>query len=412
MMTGDRTAASPALFNALYAVAHVGAFFCFVPLLSLILPQQVVLLSRGDATTSLSWVLLVGGIASSLANIAAGWCSDRLADRRGSRIAMIGYGLAATGFSYVLLAKAGTFAELLIAFILFQIAFNTLFSPLIALPSDHVADQDKGRVFGWMSLAMPLAQCAVIALAWSSADTMAMRLAVVGVAAILLILPFIFFGPGLVAHRPVPADRATVPAVAVGQGRRIVTDFAYAWISRFLIQCSAVAVGSYLFMHLSRLSLVQRGGASVQDTLGNLILISLSGAVITGLFVGFWSDRTGRRLPFLRATATLVGVGCIIMAISGDWRWTAVGYGLFTIGLSGFLTIDGAMIAEIVGKGGLRGTRLGVVNLTNTLPAIFVPLLSLTLGSMISFSTATLYGLVAAGSMCCLIFIGRIKSIL
>lgn len=410
-MTAPVTTGAAARFQALYAIAHIGAFVCFVPLINLLLPQRALQLAPGHGVDTLSWALLAGGVAASIANVAAGWLSDRLAAGPGGRFPLLTAGLIATCASYTLIALARQPVALIIAFILFQIAFNLLFAPLVALAADHVADAQKGRLFGWLSMAMPLAQCFVTLLLWSPVDGLASRLVVVAVAAGGLILPLCLFGRRLAGPVIDRSDGATPAPAPAAPAAALARDFAYAWVSRLFIQCGGFAVGAYLFVHLSLLQPDGRDGATAQDIYGNLILISLAGSLVAGLVSGIWSDRSGRRLPFLYATAALVGTGSLILAVGSHWLWLAVGYALFTIGLTAFLTIDGAMITQIVGRGGWRGTRLGIVNLTNTLPAIIVPALSILLAAVVASTTVPLFLLVAAGSCISILCLARISTI-
>jgi MFS family permease len=411
-MTASVRPQSTKTFHALYALANIGAFVAFVPLINLMLPQRAMELSSTNGLDILSWVLLAGGVASSVSNIGAGWVSDLLIDRTGSRIPMIGVGLVATAFSYAALAMADNLGALIGAFILFQFAFNVMFSPLVALASDHVPDSDKGQLFGYLSLAMPLAQCAVMFLAWSQVATMPGRLLLVAILVGSLTLPMCVWGRRAAGPRmDAQLVHGAAGDVLSGPSGRLGRDFGYAWISRFFIQCCGVAVGSYLFIHLSLLGNAERGGASAEDIFGSFMLVSLTGSLFVGLIAGAWSDRVGRRLPFLRFATLLVGAGCLLMALGDHWLLLAFGFAVFTVGLTGFLTIDSAMIAQIVGQRNLRGVRLGVVNLTNTIPAICVPALSLMLDATSASTTSALFLCMAVGTLVALACVARIRSV-
>ena len=53
-------------------------------------------------------------------------------------------------------------------------------------------------------------------------------------------------------------------------------------------------------------------------------------------------------------------------------------YVLFHAGLTAFLSVDSAMVTQLIGDSPRRGELLGFMNLTNTLPAIIVPSITLT----------------------------------
>lgn len=409
-MTTEGGGARLPVFAAVYLAATFGAFLCFIPLIGLILPQRVSELAPAGSVDALSRILFAGGIASSLGNIVGGWSSDRLVHRHGTRFPLIGVGLVATLVSFAAMAMAASTAALLFAFVVFQLAFNLLFAPLVAVASDHVADAHKGRLFGWLSLGMPAAQGVTTLLALSSVEGIGARLALMGMLVAISLMPLLVIGPRVAGARIAPrfhmmSDPAQQPS---GQ---LTRSFAYAWISRFLIQCSGVAVGSYLLIHLQTLSSDLPTAASADEVYGRILAWSLVGATLTGPLAGYLSDRTGYRLALLLLAILLVAAGCGVIATAGNADGVAVGYCVFAIGLSGFLALDGAIIAQIVGQGDARGTMLGVLNLTNTLPAILVPALLIVMGGVNRASTTTLFWMIAGAALLGLASASRINSI-
>jgi MFS family permease len=366
-------------FGLLYAIANVGVFIGFIPLITLILPQRAIDIAPDGAARLLSQTLLIGGIASSIANIGAGWLSDRTVVRQGSRIPLVGVGLILTFASLILLAQVTDAIELIASFILFQCAFNTLFSPFNALATDHIADDVKGRIFGWLSLGLPLSQIVVLALVWQRLDRSGGWLWVIILCVTLLLIPLLTVGRSLAGRRLI-SDMVPDPlhnqlsTVIVQQLRH---DFIYAWLGRFFIQCAAVASGSFMLIHLSALSPQARGGATANELYGIITVISLSAGLSIGPLVGIWSDRCRRRRAFLLLAALFVATGFAVMSWANGVVFLVAGFALFAIGFSGFLTIDGAVIAEIVGHREYRASQLGVINLSNTLPTMVVPGLSL-----------------------------------
>jgi MFS family permease len=404
---------SSSRFGLLYATANVGAFICFIPLVTLILPQRAIEIAPDAAVKLLSWTLLVGGIASSIANISAGWLSDRLIARQGSRMPLVGVGLALTMVSLAALSVMTSAAGLILCFIFFQFAFNTLFSPFNTLAADHIPDRDKGRIFGWLSLGLPLSQIVVLGLVWLRLDAPETRLGAVACSAALLLMPLLIFGRRIAGNRIAAATRtvSALPAQRAAIDQQLRRDFGFAWVGRFFIQCAAVGAGAFMLIHLSTVLAAGRGGAIIDDLFGTITFISLGTGLSVGLLVGIWSDRSGRRRPFIYFASLLVAIGFLTMSLAVSWVALVAGYSLFAIGFAGFLTIDGAIIAEIVGNGEDRARRLGVINLSNTLPTIFVPGLSLTIERFGATPTPTLFACIAAGALISAWSTSRIRSI-
>lgn len=395
-------------FIALYALANVGAFLCFVPLIGLFLPQRALAIAPDTGVRLLSWILLAGAIGSSLANLAGGWISDRLIRRHGSRLPMVSAGLAMTLASFVALALAATPWMLMAAFLLFQICFNMLFAPFNALAADHIDDAMKGRAFGLLSLALPCAQLSVVAIVGLEIQGMAERLALVGLLVAAAILPLLLVGKAAAGPVIEAAPRAENWPSAIEPEVGLKADFVRAWIARLLIQCAAVAGGSYLLVHLAQAG---RAGREAETWFAALSLIALIIGPLVGLLVGRWSDALTRRRPFLWVTALLVMLGAATLGLSQGWPAVAAGYAIFAIGLTGFITIDGALIAQLVGQRGKRGMRLGLMNLTNTLPALLVPIVALLANQEGEGVTELLFLAVAAGASIAAILVAKIKTI-
>lgn len=383
-------------FVLLYALANFGALLCFVPLIGLFLPQRAMMLAPDHGVRLISWILLWGAVGSSIANFAAGWMSDRLMNRHRSRLPMVAAGLLATLASFAALAAAATPQALVLAFLLFQICFNLLFSPFNALATDHVRDAMKGRVFGLLSLGLPLAQLAIVAIVALGVREMPMRLLLIAGVVSVTILPLLVLGRSA-AGPPIPPRATSNSAVGVaGLFGTLTRDFALAWAGRLLVQCTAVAMSSYLLVHLSDPA---RAGGRAESWFSALALTALVSGLLVGVIIGRWSDKMARRRLFLQATTLLVALGCALVGLGYSWAATASGYALFAVGLTGFLTVDGAVVAELVGREGDRGAQLGIMNLTNTLPALIVPLLALLLDGAGLDVTVWLFLCLSAGAI-------------
>ncbi len=407
-MSGREVVPGANRFVLLYALANFGALLCFVPLIGLFLPQRAMMLAPDQGVRLISWILLWGAIGSSIANFVAGWVSDRLMSRHGGRLPMVAAGLLATIASFGALAAAATPQALVLAFLLFQICFNLLFSPFNALATDHVPDTMKGRVFGLLSLGLPLAQLAIVAIVALGIRDMPSRLLLIAIAVSVTILPLLIFGRSAAGPLIPPRDTASIAVGVASRFGNLTRDFALAWSGRLLVQCTAVATSSYLLVHLSD---PVRAGDRAESWFSALALTALVSGLLVGVVIGRWSDKMARRRVFLQATALLVAFGCALVGVGYSWATTASGYALFAVGLTGFLTIDGAVVAELIGREGDRGAQLGIMNLTNTLPALVVPLLALLLDSAGLDVTVWLFLCLSAGAIVTAVLASMMRTI-
>jgi predicted MFS family arabinose efflux permease len=108
-------------------------------------------------------------------------------------------------------------------------------------------------------------------------------------------------------------------------------------------------------------------------------------AVIIALLVGRWSDRHDRPLTPLIYAALAAAMGLGIMAAADGIALAIVGYALFGMAGSVFLAIHSSQTLRVLPNPSRRGRDLGVFNLTNTVPSIVMPWLTLALVPVYGF---------------------------
>ncbi len=398
-------------FVFLYFLANLGLFIAFVPVLTLLLPEQVARLAPGDEIAAISWLLLMGAIVASAANIIAGLCSDHSLKHFGSRYPVATAGLIATLGSYVLLSLAANLLQLALALALFQTALNFLFSPLAALLADQIPDHVKGKVSGIVALCLPAASLTLSLLVLVPGDTQSHRYLVLGLIVALLVTPLLVSGrnPG---NSPVKQPDEAEHKTGTHFSSR---DFLLSWTARLLVQIAGATMFGYSYFYIASL-LLNTAAATPAEIRLSVSLFALGASICSigaGLAAGILSDRTGRRLPFLIGAAALLGISTLTLALTANWWLALVAYSLFSIGLTGFLTVETAMVAQIVGKHPRPATALGIMNLTNTLPAALAPAISLILAKSAPASNAIswLLALSAMGAAVAMVIISKIRSV-
>lgn len=358
----------------LYSLAYLGAFFAFIPLLILLLPRRVEAIAGHSDLPALSWLLLIGGVVASIAHILAGMWSDHWLARHGSRRSLIAMGVVAMLLAYVGLGNADNLILLGAALVFFQLALNLAFAPLGALLADYIPDARKGRIAGRLNATLPISIAAVSLLSWLyPRDNDAAFFAIGGVAA-LLILPLLIqwpFGELQKQEAPTPLHSGVIP-----RPRR---DFAIAAMARLLVQLGAVVMTSYLYAYLASVD-AAGNNSDISDTtsaIGWLSLVAAAAAIIASIASGLFSDlRRNRRLP-LAISGVMIAAALLILSLLPSWPFLILAFALFHAALASFLSLDAALVAQIVSGNKHRGGLLGVMNLTNTLPSIIAPIAAL-----------------------------------
>lgn len=359
----------------LLILAVFGLHMAFMPVLVLLLPRRMATLFDLHAASALSWLLLGGAPTASVANIAAGLLGDRWAGRFGSRRSLIAIGLAALICSYGFLALAVELGWLILAIIAFQIGLNLTLSPTMALLADHIASSRKGAVAGWMGAALPFSALATTALGLAfpvDANGAFFATAVIVALCVSPLLVFWGFAPVTVSA-PL---RRSIP----NRGKALsVRNLSLLWLARALAQLAACFVLYYLFLQIT--SLITGDTAwrdhSATRVISVLSLASAAIAMPAAVIGGRVSDGLRARQKGMAVAALVMSLSLLVLASDLSPTLFGSAFIVFQLGLSVYLSVDTAFVAQLIGHHPRRGAIPGVLNLTNTLPAIFAPLLTL-----------------------------------
>lgn len=381
-VTGDQATGGGARrgmgFILLVALANAGGVIAFLPLLSLLLPVRIAEIA-GEARIGLfTATVIAGAIAASLSNIAFGWASDRTRARGGGRRRWVIVGLILLALSFAAVALAQTAAAIILAIILFQIAVNALLAPLFAIMADEVPGTQMGLAGGLIALGSPLASAVgavMIALALPGAGA---QLAFIVAMVLICVVPLLRV-PSVVAA---PVASATPPRLA---GR----DLAVAWLSRLLVQIAGNVLSLYLVYYFVSID-PDLSAAKQVGPIGQLMTIAYLLPLPVAVLLGRWSDRVGRRKPFLVAAAGVAALGLLGLAVARDWSVAASAFALYAMGSSVFLSIHSGFAMQLLPSAANRGRDLGLINLTNTLPALIGPALAWALSTPRDFGPVML----------------------
>ena len=365
-------------FILLVALANAGGVIAFLPLLSLLLPVKIAEIA-GEARIGLfTATVIAGALAASLSNIAFGWASDRSLARGGQRRPWVVLGLALLAMSFAAVALAHTPATIVVAIILFQIAVNAVLSPLFAIMADEVPGAQMGLAGGLIALGSPLASAVGALMIGIDLTDAGAQLGFVLAAVLICVVPLL----------RVPAR--LVPAGAIDALPRLLgRDLAIAWISRLLVQVAGNVLSLYLLYYFASID-PDTSAAKHAGPIGQLMTIAYLLPLPVAVLLGRWSDRIGRRKPFLLAAAIVAALGLLGLAVARDWTIAAPAFALYAMGSSVFLSIHSGFAMQLLPSAAHRGRDLGLINLTNTLPALLGPALAWALATPRDFGAVML----------------------
>ncbi len=388
MAEAGAPASQSARFLILYAMAAAGGAVAYVPLLTVLLPVRVSLLAGDQDVVWLSYLTFGGAIAASLANIAFGWLSDVTGHRR--RWIVTGLGLSST--MLILIGRAETFESLIGFIILWQIGLNLMLAPLAAWAGDCVPDHQKGTLGGLLAFSPAIGALAGSFVTFPELALPETRLTLVAGIVAAMVLPALLFG----RPKPMPQLMEPIEGPAAHSEKRSSTRTVIAamWSARLLVQIAEAALFAFLFIWLRSISSTFRDSDAA-----TVFSIALCVAVPIAMIAGRLSDRLNRPIAPLVIFVSLGALGLWIMAVSTTLTNAIVGYLIFGITTTVFLALHSSQTLRVLPRPQNRGRDLGLFNLTNTVPSLIMPWLTLLLVPSFGFSGLfVLLGLLTAAA--------------
>lgn len=354
----------PGWFLALFALAAAGGAVAYVPLLTVLLPQRIAELQGSEDVAALAQVTFLGAVMASLANIAVGWLSDRSRVRRPWIVA----GLVLSNLLLLAVGTAQSVMQIIALVMVWQVALNLMLSPLMAWAGDCFPDTQKGVLGGALALAPALGALAGSLVTHVGLVAPGARLLVVAGLVSALVLPAVLLGKGRV--RPqlmVPVSRPAGPVRARGVVARM-------WTARLLVQVAEGGMFAFLLYWLRSIA-----PGYPENAAANIFSLVLVGAVPLSLWLGRWSDRHARPVRPLVASALLCAIGLLVMAAAQTLAQAMAGYVLFGLAAAIFLALHASQTLRVLPAPRHRGRDLGLFNLTNTVPGMVMPWLTVLL---------------------------------
>lgn len=340
---------------------------------TLLTKQVENLVGANHVVESMIVVSTAGAICAMIAQPIAGQVSDRTRSRFGRRAPWMILGVIVGAVGLIGLAGLGSsVAGITIAWCVVQIAYNFVQGPVSAILPDRVPLNRRGTfssIFGFGLLAGSTVGGIVGAQFLGMIPVAYLLFAVlVGIAIVL----FVIFNPD---H-----DNRNEPKPPLNLSEFLHTfwvnpikhpDFFWAFLGRLLLYTGYFAVIGYQLLLLQHY--LKLNATEVVTMLSTMPLVSLACMVISIWIGGPWSDRIGRRKPFVFVSSALMAIALLVPLFMP----TIPGWIIFTIlmglGFGMFQSVDTALMSQVLPSSESFGKDLGVVNIAATLPQVLAP---------------------------------------
>lgn len=362
----------PARWVAFLTLASIGLWAGFFGPIQVLLAQQAEAIDADAKKQILSLVLGLGAATSVVCNPVFGAFSDRTTLRMGRRLPWVIGGAAGGALSLLVLGAADSVAVMAIGWCGVQAALNAMLAAVTATVPDQVPVAARGRVGGVLAIAQTVGVVAGTGIAAATGSIAAGY----GVTALVLVALTV---PWCLDARDVPLAPAEHPdAFAWGAflrgfwvSPRAHPDFAWAWITRFLVNlCNALGL-LYLLYYMQDVL-----GFDKDEAADRVFLLTAVYAVVlmsTAVTFGIWSDRSGRRKVFVIWSGVVAGCATLLLAVAQTWPAAVVAAVLMGLGYGIYVSVDFALITQVLPGAEDRAKDLGVINIANALPQVFAP---------------------------------------
>lgn len=358
---------------SLLSIANLGLYVGYFAPLQELLPNQVQAVDPAHKTTALGIVTAIGALVAVLVGPLAGAMSDATASRHGRRRPWIAGGALFGCAGLALLSGQHELIGVTLGWCVAQAGLNALQAGLSAAIPDRVPVRQRGLVSGWVGLTQSLGVVAGVALVAEIVTGQVPGYLAVALLVMLTALPMALGHPDPpVARTDLPRLRARSLFAAFRFDFRAHPDFAWAWGTRFLVQLGN-SLGTLYLLYFLRDRVKY---PNPDDGLLVLIAVYTCTTLLTVVIGGASSDRSGRRKPAVVLSGYAMAAAALLLAVWETWTGAVVCAGLLGLGYGVYLSVDQALITQVLPSAEDRAKDLGIINIASSAPQVLGPALA------------------------------------
>lgn len=391
-----------ARWTAFLTLASLGLFTAFYGPIQVLLAQQSEALAPDNKELALGLVSGLGAAFSVVANPLFGAISDRTTWRAGRRLPWTVLGALGGVASLAVLAGAPNVVVMIIGWCAAQFTLNAMQAALFAAVPDQVPLQQRGMVGGWLGVGQTLG-IVVGSLLAAEAGGIAAGYLVCAAFLVVTVLPYLLLRRDTVID-PVERPRLSVKDFWISPRR--FPDFGWAWLTRFLLNLSNSVAIVYLLYFLQDVVHYPEPDSGV-FILTAVYAVTLLSTVVTS---GIWSDRVSRRRVFVCWAGIVMSLAALLLAFWPTWPGAITAAAVLGLGFGVYLSVDFALMTEVLPAASDRGKDLGVINIANSLPQVLAPVLAAPIVTYLG-GYPVLYVLSAAVGVAGSVLVYRIRSV-
>lgn len=326
---------------------------------------------------SLSTVTAVGVFATMFVQPIAGVLSDRTRSRFGRRAPWMAAGVILGVVALVALRYSMSIALVILMWTAVQVLFNATQGPLTATVADRVPEHKIGTASTISGLASMVGGVLGGVLAGVLFGMMGLdSMYVLGGAIVVFIALFLLRAP----------DRSSTELAVepFSLGRFLASfltplrdaDYRWVWIGKVVMMCGYSISTTFAFFMLQSYVQPALSAAEATALVPVLGLIGIPGTILAISIVGRWSDRVGRRKPFVFGSSVLLAVSLLIPLVFPTIPGLIAQGILAGIAFGSYMVVDQALFIDVIVDKRTAGRDLGMSALGGNLGQAMGPVLA------------------------------------
>ena len=367
--TAEPTVRVPIGWTSRFTLLWFGFWMAWLVPVQLVLPNQFASLDAAHKVRDFGITNGAAGVVALIALPVAGALCDRTRSRWGRRRVWMAAGVVVLAVSIAALGPQRSWPGVMVCWMFASLGFSIASAGLFAAVADQVPVSQRGVISGAIfgpqaaGLLVGLALLAVVITGTASGYL------VLAVAVVILSVPFVLRyrdSPPVGGIGPFSL-RAMTEALWVSP--REHPDFAWAFGGRVAVNVgNALGTTYLLYFFTNDLHLKDPDTALLYVTAVYLVF-----TLLTTYGGGVLSDRTGRRRVFVAIASLLQGIAAVLLVIWPSFSTTLIAGGFLGAGYGAFLSVDQALVTQVLPDAETRAKDLGIMNIGNNVPQALAP---------------------------------------
>ncbi|WP_172192917.1 MFS transporter [Actinomyces faecalis] len=332
---------------------------------------------EGARAKSISLMMSIGSLFTLFAQPVIGVISDRWRSRLGRRAMWIVMGAIGGAVFMVGLRYSSTIAMLTLFWTAGQVSLNIMQAPLSTTVADRVPQDKVGLVSGLSGIGMMLGFTGGSIIAGTLFNTLGLdTYFVFALGVVIGALLFVTFAKDR-SSKDLEVEK--LDWISFFKGYAIPLrdhDFRWTWIARFFMFFGYTAISNFVLYILQSHLQPALSASQANTTFATLSSAALPGQLLMMLVAGRWSDKVGRRKPFVIGSSIVIAA---LMALPLLFPTLPVFY-VFYVGMAAaygmYMAVDTALFIDVLPDPEAAGRDLGVANVATNIGQMLAPVVA------------------------------------